>query len=260
MVMVDSWPLAEGRYKVGNKEAPVAVCTLGTLDIDMPMDNISIKGKCVIENIGIEKVVRNIVSNPNIRFLILCGNESKGHFTGQALKSLKENGVNDKKRIIGAKGAMPFLRGLSKKEVETFRQQVEVVDLIGEFNPDVIAKAIQGCVSGNPGPFKDRTENTTQEPEQQTERITAEPSDRWEQDPKGFFIININREKGEISAEHYTPNKKLQKVIVGKQAADIYKKIDEMGIVSLQSHAFYLGKELAKAELALRGGKEYIQD
>jgi dihydropteroate synthase len=33
-----------------------------------------------------------------------------------------------------------------------------------------------------------------------------------------------------------------------------------MGLVSTLDHAAYLGSELAKAEVALRTGKEYIQD
>jgi dihydropteroate synthase len=33
-----------------------------------------------------------------------------------------------------------------------------------------------------------------------------------------------------------------------------------MGLVSRLDHAAYLGSELAKAEIALKTGKEYIQD
>jgi len=34
----------------------------------------------------------------------------------------------------------------------------------------------------------------------------------------------------------------------------------ELGLVSRWDHAAYLGSELTKAEIALRTGKEYIQD
>ncbi len=258
MALPDEWPVVEGRYVVGKKDAPVAVCTLGTLDIGIPMGSVAIRGKCVIENIGIEKVVKNVVSNPNIRFLILCGAESKGHFTGQALVSLKENGVDAGKRIIGAKGAMPFLKGLSIEEIEAFRRQVEVVDMVGEMNPDAIAKAAGECAARNPGPFGGAA--LPAPGKEKIERIDASPSDAWDQDPKGFFIINVNREKGDISAEHYTNNRVMRKVIVGKTAEGIYKKMAALGMVSLQPHAFYLGKELARAEAALRAGQEYIQE
>jgi len=247
------WPAVEGRYTLGNQDSPVAVCTLGTPVLDVPMDSIAIKGPCVIENIGIEKVVRNTISNPKLRFLVLCGSESKGHFTGQALKALKGNGMDENKRIIGAKGAMPFLRSLSSEEVEAFRRQVEIVDLTGERDPDAIAKAARGCAARNAGPV-----SPAQSVEAPVENIAAGPSFEWEEDPKGFFIIHANG--GRIAAEHYTPDRRLQRVITGHGAGDIYKKIHALGLVSLHSHASYLGKELAKAEAALREGKEYIQE
>jgi tetrahydromethanopterin S-methyltransferase subunit A len=40
----------------------------------------------------------------------------------------------------------------------------------------------------------------------------------------------------------------------------MYSTIIENGWVSQLSHAAYLGKELARAELALRLGGEYVQD
>jgi len=73
------WPVVSGRYYVGNKESPVAVCTLSSVGLMRkigPRDDIAIVGKTFTENLGIEKMIRNIVSNPAIRFLILCGKES----------------------------------------------------------------------------------------------------------------------------------------------------------------------------------------
>jgi dihydropteroate synthase len=52
----------------------------------------------------------------------------------------------------------------------------------------------------------------------------------------------------------------LDAIIKGKTAEDVYRKIAEMALVSSVDHAAYLGSELAKAEVALRTGKEYIQD
>ncbi len=40
----------------------------------------------------------------------------------------------------------------------------------------------------------------------------------------------------------------------------MYSKIEEMGLITRLDHAAYLGRELAKAEIALVTGKEYIQD
>ena len=131
--MSDSgWPVAEGRYSVGNPDSPIAVCTMASVDMELPMDKIAIKGKCVTENLGVEKIIKNTVSNPKIRYIIFSGKESQGHFVGQAVKSLKDNGIDQEKRIVGAKGGMPILKNLDPEEIERFRKQVDIIDMSGE--------------------------------------------------------------------------------------------------------------------------------
>ena len=100
---------------------------------------------------GIEKVVANIISNPNIRFLILAGAEVQGHITGQSFKALHENGADaDKKKIIGATGAIPFVENVPLEGVERFQQQLEIVDLIDE-DVGAIQSKINECVEKDPG-------------------------------------------------------------------------------------------------------------
>ena len=111
---MSEWPPETGRYQIGDKNSCVAVCTLSSLDIELPMDSIAISGKCVTENIGVEKIIKNIISNPNIRYLLICGVEPKGHYVGQAFFCLRDNGLDENKKIIGARGAMPFIKNLSK--------------------------------------------------------------------------------------------------------------------------------------------------
>jgi len=67
-----NWPPVEGRYVLGNKKSSIAVCTNATVEgIKADMEKVAIIGKCVTENIGIEKIIQNIVSNPDIRYLVL---------------------------------------------------------------------------------------------------------------------------------------------------------------------------------------------
>ena len=90
----------------------------------------------------------------------------------------------------------------------------------------------------------------------------SETSEGIELDSKGVFNIFIDRVDGVLIAVHYhlgQMNIPLD-VIKGKTADSIYLKIVEMGLVSNLKHAAYLGSELAKAEVALVTGKEYIQD
>lgn len=108
----ENWPVITGDYIVGDPESPVAVATLASHIEEIPSAaGAAIAGPCKTENLGIEKVVANIISNPNIRFLMLCGAEVQGHITGQSIQALYEHGCDEeKKRIIGATGAIPMWR------------------------------------------------------------------------------------------------------------------------------------------------------
>lgn len=252
------WPVVDGRYNVGNKESPVAVCTMATVELDLPMDKIAIKGKCVTENIGIEKIVQNIVSNPNIRYLIFCGKDSRGHFIRQAVEQLVKEGVEGpNKKIKGALGAMPEVKNLTMEEIDTFRKQITTVSLPDVTDPQEIMKVVEEYYSKNPGPFN---KNVKLNIVQEIEAIHDEKMD-WIQDPKGYFLIHPNQEKKTILVEHLcNVGGKIQTRIVGNNAEEIYHTIVRMDLVSRPEHASYLGRELHKAELAMRHGIEYVQD
>jgi dihydropteroate synthase-like protein len=81
-------------------------------------------------------------------------------------------------------------------------------------------------------------------------------------DLQGVFRIMVDRKAETIVALHFaTPEAdKPSNVIKGKTAEAIYAEIVEKGLVTRLDHAAYLGSELAKAEVALKTGKEYIQD
>ena len=255
-----SWPVSEGRYKVGNPESPVAVCTMATMELELPMEKIAISGKCVTENIGLEKIIKNIISNPKLRFLVLCGRISNGHYVGQVVKCLVKDGVDGEKRIIGAKGGMPILKNLTEEEIERFRKQIEPVDLIGITDVDKIMDAVRDCWQRNPGPMEGGA--VSAEAEREVEKLVAEEhlQSDWVQDPAGFFLIHPDFEKGGIVAEHFDNEKKPLRVITGKSAESIYHLIARMGLVTRHDHAAYLGRELAKAEQALRNNMEFEQD
>ena len=145
------WPVISGDYIVGDPESPVAVTTLAS-HIEAELSGAAIAGPCKTENLGVEKVVANIISNPNIRFLILAGAEVQGHITGQSFKALHENGADpDKKKIIGATGAIPFVENVPLEGVERFQQQLEIIDLIDTEDVGAIQAKINECVEKDPG-------------------------------------------------------------------------------------------------------------
>jgi tetrahydromethanopterin S-methyltransferase subunit A len=255
------WPVVEGRYKVGDVNSPVAVCTMASVGMDFPGDKIAISGKCVTENHGIEKMVKNIISNPNIRYLIMCGKESMGHFVDNAVESLISNGVNDEKRIIGAKGGIPVLKNLKSEEIERFRKQVTVINMAGELNIDNIMGKVEELRGGTPGPLKEEAIVLNAEKNEIMEEITAEyhPLEEWVQDPSGYFEICIDPEQQEIVVDFVRDGKRVAR-IRGRRAEDIYHYIVKNGLVSRMDHAAYVGKELANAETSMKNNLEYVQD
>jgi dihydropteroate synthase-like protein len=83
-----------------------------------------------------------------------------------------------------------------------------------------------------------------------------------ELDSAGMFKISLDRKNSFIVAALFsdaTMEKPIQ-IIKGKTAETIYTKIVQLGLVTRLDHATYLGNELAKAEIAIKTGKEYIQD
>ena len=86
------------------------------------------------------------------------------------------------------------------------------------------------------------------------------PSGDVRLDRAGYFVIVPLASRRVINVEYYSYDNALQAVIEGTTARDIYLTLIEQGWVSELSHAAYLGKELAKAELSLAHGFKYLQD
>lgn len=258
------WPVVKGDYKLGNKHAKVAVCTLGDTDLPQELETAGLMNKMALvgplstENLGIEKVIRNIVSNPSIGYLILCGKDSRGHKAGQAILSLKGNGVDRDGCIIGAVGPRPVLKNLSEAEIEAFRAYVDVIDEIGGTNLERLKEIIEQCAN------KPKDRPLSLPPNRRSPKVTvaerSEGSKVWEPDPEGFFVVLTDVPTGSLICEHYTTENVCDEVIQGKDATSIFKTVIRRGLLSRLDHAAYLGEELGKAEIALSMGLKYIQD
>ncbi|WAI01942.1 tetrahydromethanopterin S-methyltransferase subunit A [Methanogenium organophilum] len=149
------WPIIQGDYHSGSAESCVAVCTFGShLDEQGICDaGAAICGSCKTENLGLEKLIANTISNPNIRFVIFCGTEVKGHLSAQSLKALHENGVEGGK-IVGSQGAIAFIENLDAAAIERFQQQVEIIDIMESEDMGAITAKITECAGKDPGAFE----------------------------------------------------------------------------------------------------------
>ena len=103
------------------------------------------------------------------------------------------------------------------------------------------------------------------------ETIEAEKNKRMIIDPKGFFVIFIDKSRREIVVEFYEgvtkkggslkpDTGKLMAVVCGDDAEALCHTIVREDLVSRMEHATYLGSELKKAEVALNLGIKYEQD
>lgn len=92
--------------------------------------------------------------------------------------------------------------------------------------------------------------------------IEAKSGEAWHLDPAGCFKIDITDDeirngkfcKGKIFARHKNNS------IAGQTAREVLDTIIGLGLVSRLDHAAYLGRELMKAELALKFRRSYSQD
>ncbi len=147
------WPAVSGEFRVGDEKNQIVLVTLGSsIDVSGVIDKIAISGTMKTENIGIEKVIANIISNPCIRYLIICGAEVHGHLAGDAFLAIHKAGIDEKNRIVGASGAIPFISNLTSKEVDRFREQVEIIDLVNVEDMGQIGQAIDSCAPKDPFP------------------------------------------------------------------------------------------------------------
>jgi tetrahydromethanopterin S-methyltransferase subunit A len=147
-----NWPHVPGDFEVGNPSHSVAICTLGK-KLQVP-GSYAIIGTCKTENIGIERVIINVISNPSIRFLILAGPEVPGHLTGSSMKALYEKGVDaDTRRIVDAPGAIPYIENVPLEAVERFRCQIEFVDMMNNSRADELSEKAEKLQARNPGSF-----------------------------------------------------------------------------------------------------------
>jgi tetrahydromethanopterin S-methyltransferase subunit A len=148
------WPIAKGDFQSGDANSPVAVVTMGShLDEKGICDaGAAICGSCKTENLGLEKVIANIISNPNIRFMLTCGTEVKGHLSGQTMKALHANGVKEG-RVVGAEGAIPFIENLKEDAIKRFQEQIKIVDIMETEDFGAIKAKIAELKAQDPGAF-----------------------------------------------------------------------------------------------------------
>ncbi len=131
-------PIPEESYQ-GNPDSTIAVCTLSSLELLKKIANsdllqhISIVGRLLSENKGIDVIIRHVNQNKKIKTIIVCGKEVWGHKAGHSLFKLYKNGIDNNQRIINSNSPDPFLT-VTKSQLNYFRNEITLVNMINETN------------------------------------------------------------------------------------------------------------------------------
>ena len=89
----------------------------------------------------------------------------------------------------------------------------------------------------------------------------------WVMDPKGYFLIKIDKEYNLIRVAYCVfvklgndPIHDMKAEVTGRTAIEIVNTLINEGYISTLQHSADMGIELHKAQLALKDNLEYIQD
>ena len=89
----------------------------------------------------------------------------------------------------------------------------------------------------------------------------------WKMDPKGYFLIVVNRKKNFIQVGYCkftrlgnAPINDMVAIVKGQTAIEIVNTLIREKFISTLQHAADMGIELHKAELSLKYNLRYIQD
>ena len=255
-------PAIVGDVVFGSMESPVAVCTLGSRALLPALSGrpeIAVAGRVFTENVGVERMIQNLAAFESVRFLIVCGRETR-HRVGQTILALHRNGLDADRRVIGSDAPEPIMPSLTPAQLQAFQGRVAVIDMIGVDDAEAIVARAR-ALTAQPVTEAD-TAPAAGSPVAEPETIVAsrDPASAWKYDPVGYFLVFVNRGRGQLRVEHRTADHGLRTVFEGRRAEELCHTIVRRGDVTLLAHAAYLGRELAKAETALTLGLEYEQD
>ena len=138
----------EKTYAYGEAGSPVAVLTLASDYERFHLKGYAIIGSCYTENLGVEMVISDMLRLPDIRYLIMCGQESE-HLAGDAFRCLHEHGVapmGTYRRIIGCKSPLPFIDDIPDWAIDAYMEEIVLVDMTGVTDAAAIQAKIDECV------------------------------------------------------------------------------------------------------------------
>ena len=66
---------------------------------------------------------------------------------------LKKNGIDNQHKIINAPGAIPYIENLNDEAIKRFRDQIEIIDLLGVTDKKKLDRTIDSLSAKSPPSF-----------------------------------------------------------------------------------------------------------
>ena len=125
----------------------IAICTLSSIDLlkkiseDNIMEKVVKAGRLFSENKGIDSLVTFCANSIGLRYLLICGRDTRGHYPGDALINLMNNGIDARGRIINSIAPYPYLT-VNKDLIHKFRRNIQLIDMRDCFDLDKIRNKV----------------------------------------------------------------------------------------------------------------------
>jgi len=257
-----SWPFVAGRYHVLDATAPVVVVMADDAALAEDLASLASRGLCMLSPqcrnaSDIEKLISNVAANLAVHDVLLVGSEGEHPAATEALAAILSGGQADSQpaaamvAAVRAKFDAAFLSALQK--------QIKVADMRGSREVDKILAKVAELAADAQRP-NTGFRASSHDDALGVERVIAATNTAYDlqADKAGGYVVRL--ENGRIVVEHHNSKQELLRIIEGQTAKDLCVTLIRNGWVSRLDHATYLGRELTKAELALRAGRRYVQD
>jgi thymidylate synthase len=133
------WPLFfPQNLRLGNPASGLAICLLWTPQerglAELSANDYALAGNLYSRD-GVSFLVRNVLAQPTIRTILLCGKDMTG--SGAALVALLAQGIDEQGRIVGE--GTRLHPELPTAAIELFRRSVRLIDARDTMRPEQIA-------------------------------------------------------------------------------------------------------------------------
>lgn len=146
------WPQEfNEKLKIGNLESNVGIATLWTFQ-DVVYNGLDESKYAVVGNYydkknALEPFIRNCLANPNIRYVILIGNDKAG--SREVLVNFFEKGFLEGK-VVDTDTPLP--RGIPEEDIEKVRSNVTLIDVVSKVtdqnSSEEYARVVNEVISG----------------------------------------------------------------------------------------------------------------